>query len=226
MENLVKERRCNDQASVLGTETHEVQNAQTIVLYWSSGVGDRARRYFVSQRVNIPGRKNDNTRVHGKAKEWVPEKEKQDKLENVLNTCKSQVTSEDKCVFSKQIMECFHTHKDEGNEESKKKFKEHVETAGKECYEKHNPTDGINEAPSTPVTERVKQKWKSILCKNNGHGALCPNINSKLVGIESPENEGLSLRDCNDVRFFRFAPIKSCDVERIFSQYKLCLVDN
>ncbi|XP_069679541.1 general odorant-binding protein 56a-like [Periplaneta americana] len=48
-----------------------------------------------------------------KAKEWVPEKEKQDKLENVLNTCKSQVTSEDKCVFSKQIMECFHTHKDE-----------------------------------------------------------------------------------------------------------------
>ncbi|KAJ4451328.1 hypothetical protein ANN_02790 [Periplaneta americana] len=133
----------------------------------------------------------------------------------------------------------------QGNEESKKKFKEHVETAGKECYEKHNPTDekseqempeslklveemtqGINEAPSTPVTERVKQKWKSILCKNNGHGALCPNINSKLVGIESPENEGLSLRDCNDVRFFRFAPIKSCDVERIFSQYKLCLVDN
>ncbi|KAJ4434091.1 hypothetical protein ANN_16411 [Periplaneta americana] len=60
-------------------------------------------------------------------------------------------------------------------------------------------TKRINETPSTPVTERVKQKWKSILCKNNGYGTLC-NINSKLVDIESPENKGLSLRDCNDVR--------------------------
>mgnify|MGYP007085076065 CR=1 FL=1 len=81
-------------------------------------------------------------------------------------------------------------------------------------------TQRINETPSTPVTERVKQKWKSILCKNNGYGTLC-NINSKLVDIESPENKGLSLRDCNDVRFFRFAPITSCDVERSFLQYKL-----
>ncbi|KAJ4447342.1 hypothetical protein ANN_09347 [Periplaneta americana] len=76
----------------------------------------------------------------------------------------------------------------------------------------------IKETPSTPVTERVKQKWKSILCKNNGYGTLC-NINSKLVDIESPENKGLSLRDCNDVRFYRFAPITSCDVKRNFSQY-------
>ncbi|KAJ4445155.1 hypothetical protein ANN_06956 [Periplaneta americana] len=86
-------------------------------------------------------------------------------------------------------------------------------------------TQRINETPSTPVTERVKQKWKSILCTNDGYGTLC-NINSKLVDIESTENKGLSLRDCNDVRFFRFAPITSYDVERSFSQYKLCLADN
>ncbi|KAJ4451208.1 hypothetical protein ANN_02668 [Periplaneta americana] len=42
------------QASVLGTETYEVQNARTIVLCWSSGVGDGERRYFVSQHVNSP----------------------------------------------------------------------------------------------------------------------------------------------------------------------------
>ncbi|KAJ4446668.1 hypothetical protein ANN_13365 [Periplaneta americana] len=86
-------------------------------------------------------------------------------------------------------------------------------------------THRINETPNTPVTERVKQKWKSILCKNNGYGTLC-NINSKLVDMESPENKGLSLCDRNDVRFLRFAPLTSCDVERSFSQYKLCLTDN
>ncbi|KAJ4450981.1 hypothetical protein ANN_02416 [Periplaneta americana] len=83
----------------------------------------------------------------------------------------------------------------------------------------------INETPSTPVTERLKQKWKSILCKNNGYGTLC-NINSKLLDIESSKNKGLSLRDYDDVRFFRFAPITSCDVERSFLQYKLRQFDD
>ncbi|KAJ4429112.1 hypothetical protein ANN_26113 [Periplaneta americana] len=86
-------------------------------------------------------------------------------------------------------------------------------------------TQRINETRNTPVTERVKQKWKSILFKNNGYGTLY-NINCELVDIESPENKGLFLRDCNDVRFFRFGPITSCDVERSLSQYKLCLADN
>ncbi|KAJ4442776.1 hypothetical protein ANN_04368 [Periplaneta americana] len=44
----------NSQASVLGTETHEVQNARKIVPRWSNGVGDGECRYFVSQHVNSP----------------------------------------------------------------------------------------------------------------------------------------------------------------------------
>lgn len=65
---------------------------------------------------------------------------------------------------------------------------------------------------------KVIEKFENILQKNSGFSTLCT-IQRILKGKEDYQN--LDPRfDQDDVKFFMYAPITSCDVERSFSQYK------
>ena len=77
------------------------------------------------------------------------------------------------------------------------------------------------EVESTPITEKVKNKLKSVLFKNEGYSVM----NNLSTALTNPTTlSSSSLPDRNNLRYFRFLPVTSCDVERSFSMYK-CLND-
>ncbi|KAJ4447666.1 hypothetical protein ANN_09673 [Periplaneta americana] len=86
-------------------------------------------------------------------------------------------------------------------------------------------TKVIHQESATPSSNRVKQKLSSVLCKNGGYAIFC-DIKDMLAGKKSTDTPGVAKTDFNNLVFYRFAPITSCDVERSFSQYKFCLADN
>ena len=49
---------------------------------------------------------------------------------------------------------------------------------------------------------------------------------SRITCKSSEQYSSVSQQQYKDIKYFRFAPTTSCDVERSFSQYKLCLSDH
>jgi hypothetical protein len=73
----------------------------------------------------------------------------------------------------------------------------------------------------------VNKKLHQVLEKNHGLSALIK-ISNILTGEETSENlDGLPEDlNCNDLVFYKYAPIMSVDVERSFSTYKTVLSNN
>ena len=69
-------------------------------------------------------------------------------------------------------------------------------------------------------------KWNDILRENVGFGTL-REINQLLTGeTEKPQNELIKRLSCTELASFVYAPVVSCDVQRVFSMYKTVLADN
>jgi hypothetical protein len=75
------------------------------------------------------------------------------------------------------------------------------------------------------VAENVKNKFKKVLERNYGFSVMCK-INGILGGNGAALGEEDPELDSNDVTLFKYAPLRSCDVERRFSMYKKVLSDN
>jgi hypothetical protein len=74
------------------------------------------------------------------------------------------------------------------------------------------------------LADRVKSKLKNVLFQNNGYSALCK-ISEILSGNEA-QLQDEPAQNSNDLTFFKYAPVTSCDVERSVSCYKTILSDN
>ena len=83
---------------------------------------------------------------------------------------------------------------------------------------KIQPTDG----PALVV----KHKLQNVLKKNNGYSYLCK-IRNELTATEKTQSDNkIENAGENDIKYFKFAPVTSCDVERSFSQFKSCFTEH
>lgn len=78
-----------------------------------------------------------------------------------------------------------------------------------------------------PNGKAVRKKFNQVLEKNRGLSALIK-ISKVLTGEETSENlNGLpDDLNCNDLIFFKYAPVTFVEVERSFSAYKTLLSNN
>ncbi|PNF39209.1 hypothetical protein B7P43_G01301 [Cryptotermes secundus] len=74
------------------------------------------------------------------------------------------------------------------------------------------------------ISDRIKTKIESVLHRNAGYSTLCK-IADILSGKLATFEDDTELSP-NDLTFFKYAPVTSCDVERSFSKYKTILSDN
>ena len=86
-----------------------------------------------------------------------------------------------------------------------------------------NLTRHFIEVNKFSAAEITKQKMKSVLDKNPEYATIC-RIRDYFLNNEN--TKCFSQTDMCNVHYFRFAPVTSCDVERSFSRYKVCLSDN
>ncbi|XP_076043866.1 uncharacterized protein LOC143026958 [Oratosquilla oratoria] len=86
--------------------------------------------------------------------------------------------------------------------------------------------DSVEQTLKNTSDQSYHQKLTSVLTKNKGYERL-RKINAIMSGqpIEGLE-EFLSGLAPSDISCYQFAPLVSCDVERVFSQYKTILADN
>jgi hypothetical protein len=75
------------------------------------------------------------------------------------------------------------------------------------------------------VDDNVFAKLQSVLHRNEGYSTMCK-ISDILRGKQAIFEEDNPDLNGNDVTFFKYAPVTSCDVERSFSRYKTMLSDN
>lgn len=75
------------------------------------------------------------------------------------------------------------------------------------------------------VGECVTAKLQCVLGRNEGYSTLCK-IGDILSGKLATFHEGEPEFNSNDLTYFKYAPITSCDVERSFLQYKSMLSEN
>jgi len=74
------------------------------------------------------------------------------------------------------------------------------------------------------VAKIVQNKLSDLLLKNKGFQSIC-DIAKILNGEEIERNESINKLSIQEIACFKFAPVTSCDVERIFSRYKSILTD-
>lgn len=86
--------------------------------------------------------------------------------------------------------------------------------------------DSVEQTLKNTSDQSYHQKLTSVLTKNKGYERL-RKINAIMSGqpIEGLE-EFISGLAPSDISCYQFAPLVSCDVERVFSQYKTILADN
>jgi hypothetical protein len=77
----------------------------------------------------------------------------------------------------------------------------------------------------TMVAHRMKSKLENVLFQNNGHSKLCE-VSEILSKNETTLEGGEPVLNGNDLTFFKYGSVASCDVERILSSYKMILGDN
>lgn len=101
------------------------------------------------------------------------------------------------------------------------------ETGVKLCDALHLVTNVESEltAARGKVGECVKAKLQRVLGRNEGYSTLCK-IGDILSGKPVTFHEGEPEFNSNDLTYFKYAPITSCDVERSFSRYKSMLSEN
>lgn len=69
------------------------------------------------------------------------------------------------------------------------------------------------------------QKLSDILSRNPGYGSI-KKINDVLSGTAQLDQELSDLLTTNEIPKFKYMPVSSCEVERVFSVYKTMLRDN
>lgn len=95
-----------------------------------------------------------------------------------------------------------------------------LETQGNTLTDSIKLIDSVSAELSTseaPIARVALEKMNSVLSKNPGLKVL-KRIGAVLEGT-STDIPGENVYDANDVAAFKFAPITSCDVERIFSRF-------
>lgn len=75
------------------------------------------------------------------------------------------------------------------------------------------------------VADKVRAKLQSVLVRNPGYSTLCK-VADIICGKEAQLDQNEPELSANDLTFFKYAPVTSCDVERSFSKYKALLTDN
>ena len=73
-------------------------------------------------------------------------------------------------------------------------------------------------------SDAYSAKLNNILSKNKGFGKL--NKVSQILSGDGKIDETLEPLNMSDILSREHAPIVSCDVERVFSEYKAMLADN
>ena len=84
--------------------------------------------------------------------------------------------------------------------------------------------DGVLDELKTLKDDAYSVKLQNILSKNTGFGKL-KRVSQILSGDANIDNT-LEPLNMVDILSLKYAPIVSCDVERMFSEYKAMLADN
>lgn len=99
-----------------------------------------------------------------------------------------------------------------------------LETRGLLLSKSIEIVERVNKSLNSLQNNNISQKLTAVLKKNTGYHSL-KNI-SELLHNGEPLNPNLQFLNPSDCCSLEYAPIVSCDVERIFSEYKLFLSDN
>jgi hypothetical protein len=75
------------------------------------------------------------------------------------------------------------------------------------------------------VARKVNAKLQSVLERNPGYSTLCK-VSDILCGHEAELGGNEQELYSNDLSFFKYSPVTSCDVQRGFSRYKVLFSDN
>ncbi|KAL4125851.1 hypothetical protein QTP88_010091 [Uroleucon formosanum] len=95
-----------------------------------------------------------------------------------------------------------------------------------EDYRTNNYLESFHSILLGPYGIAVSKKLDQVLIKNKGLNSL-KQICKIITGGESMDLRSIAEDlTCNDLSFFKYAPITSVDVERSFSAYKCILADN
>ena len=103
---------------------------------------------------------------------------------------------------------------------------EHLETRGLCIGNVISKINAITENLKDNYDKKYYEKLSGILFKIKGY-RIIENVNSILCGSSTERsNEMLQQFSINDLNRLEYAPLVSCEVERVFSQYKSILADN
>jgi hypothetical protein len=75
------------------------------------------------------------------------------------------------------------------------------------------------------AANKVNARLQSVLEQNPGYSTLC-NVSDILCVNEADLGRNEQELSANDLTVFKYSPVRSCDVERSFSRYKILLSDN
>ena len=103
---------------------------------------------------------------------------------------------------------------------------EMLETRGLALGEAVNLIENVEHKLKTLYDKQYYDKLQSVLRKNTGFSVV-KEISAILSGEKrESKNEVIRRFSSSDLTAFQYAPVVSCDVERIFSVYKNILADN
>ena len=103
---------------------------------------------------------------------------------------------------------------------------EKLETRGLPIASIFTHMNNVEEALQSSYNDIYLQKFKSVLQKNKGY-AIIQSVHSALTGNPDTNNSDMvSNLTPSELQCLKYAPLVSCDAERVFSQYKVILSDN